>query len=301
MKQKLTKLKAAFSTMKRINVFYILTFAPLLIIFYYSPFTAVIPFYGFLLLLIKGEKLPEFKEASFIQKIVGMMAMAGSFFVYYAVILVYPEAAFYGPANYAVYLFGLFLLFFKFPALREAFAPLFLIVAASSSEFISIWLEPFLSPFANDFAHVIVGVLRTLGVNASIYSSGSIPIVALMSLSGTAIVSAFVYGCIGVYSALVFSIILVVVLLEDPSGIRVQLLWSVVGVLGTFALNILRVTIIFLTDYFYGAEVGATVHYVIGYALFSIWLVFFLFAYSKRRALQMKSRSLWHFLKGFRH
>jgi hypothetical protein len=67
----------------------------------------------------------------------------------------------------------------------------------------------------------------------------------------------------------------------------------VVGVLGTFAINIVRIIIIFLTDYFYGAEAGANVHYVIGYTLFSAWLAIFLFAFSKRKTIQMKIQTLW--------
>jgi len=92
---------------------------------------------------------------------------------------------------------------------------------------------------------------------------------------------------------LVFSIILVVILFEDPSTLKVKVAYSVAGVFGTFALNILRVTVIFLTDYFYGAEVGGFVHYVIGYILFAVWLVFFLYAYSKRKTVQAKIASFW--------
>jgi len=56
--------------------------------------------------------------------------------------------------------------------------------------------------------------------------------------------------------------------------------------------NILRVTLILLADYFYGVEVGATIHYVLGYALFSVWLALFFFVYSKRYFLQAKLMSL---------
>ena len=276
----------------RANLFYIFAFAPLLLIFYYNPFSVIIPFYGFLLLFLKYQKLPDVKEANSIQKIFGSIVVLGSFFVYYGVVLVFHGAAFYTAANYAVYLLGLFLLFFEFSALKEAFAPLFLIVAAISSTFIAVWLKPFLSPFANDFAHIIVNILRALGVDAKIYYLGNTAIVNFPSLSGKMVSGAFVYECIGVYSALVFSILLVVILFEDPGGLKVKLVYAIVGLLGTFAVNILRVTIIFLADYFYGAEVGATIHYIIGYALFSAWLACFFYIYSKRQTLHAKITSL---------
>ncbi|MCK5592885.1 archaeosortase/exosortase family protein [Candidatus Bathyarchaeota archaeon] len=277
---------------KRANLFYILAFAPLLYFLYYHLFSAVIPFYGFMLLFLKHQKLLGVKEANSIQKILGSIIVAGSFFVYYGVVLVFPGAPFYTAANYVVYLLGIFLLFFEFSALKEAFAPLFLIVAATSSSFISAWLKPFLSPFTNDFGYIVVNVLRAVGIDAHVYS-GNVTVVIFSSLSGKTISAGFVYECIGVYSALVFSIILVVILFEDPSTLKVKVAYSVAGIFGTFALNILRVTIIFLADYFYGAEVGAFVHYVIGYILFTIWLMFFLYAYSKRKTVQARITSFY--------
>lgn len=278
----------------RTNKFYILAFVPLLLVFFYSPFSAVIPFYGFLLLVLKSQKLVALEEASITQRILGAIVIVGSFFAYYGVVFIYRETAFYGPANYVLYLVGLFLLFFRFSALREAFAPLFLIVAATSSIFISDLLKPFISPFSNDFAHIIVGILQTLGIKARIYYVGNTPVIDFLSVSGKVISTVFIYECIGVYSALVFSIVLIVILFEDPSNNKTKVVYSVVGLLGIFALNIVRVTWIFLTDYFYGVEVGGTIHYVIGYTLFSVWLVCFLFVYSKRQTIHAKAASIWN-------
>jgi len=288
-----TRLPRVLSLLRnRVNLFYILVFAPLLLIFYYSPFSVIIPFYGFLLLFLKPQKLLGVKEANFVQKILGSIVMVSSFFVHYGIVIVYPGAALYTSANYVMYLLGIFLLFFEFSALKEAFTPLFLIVAATSSSFIAASLKPFLSPFANDFAHIIVNILRAVGIDANIYL-GNVPVITFLSLSGKTISTGFVYECIGVYSALVFSIILVIILFEDPSNLKVKVAYSIAGILGTFALNILRVTVIYLTDYFYGAEVGGFVHYVIGYILFTIWLMFFLYAYSKRKTVQAKITSFW--------
>ena len=294
MKQNKIRLHSVFSLVsKRVNFFYILAFAPLLIIPYYDPFSVIIPFYSFLLLLLKHQKLLDLKEANILQKILGLIVVVGSFFVYYVVVLIFPDAAFYGGTNYVVYLLGLFWIFFEFSALKEAFSPMFLIVAAISSSFISDWLKPFLSPFANDFAHLIVNILRMLGINASIYSLGNVPVIRFLSLSGNVVSAAFTYGCFGVYSVLIFSILLVVILFEDPSGLKVKLTYSIAGLIGTFALNIVRITIIFLTDYFYGVEAGGNVHFIIGYALFSLWLVCFFLIYSKRQILHGKIMSIF--------
>jgi exosortase/archaeosortase family protein len=280
-----------------ITLFNIFAFAPLPVIFYYSPFSVVISFYGFLLILLKHEKLLNVEKANFVQRILGLTILVGSFLVYYVVTLIYPGAAFYTAANYAVYLLGLFLIFFKFSALKEAFSPVFLIVAATSSSFIAKWLKPFLSPYANDIAYIIVNILRVLGVDANISYFSDTSIIAVRSLSGEMVYGAFVYECLGAYSALVFSIILVVILFEDPGRLKVKLAYAIVGLLGTFALNILRVTTILLVDYFYGAEVGGTVHYVIGYALFSAWLGIFFYMFSKRRGISKKFQLIWQKLR----
>ena len=276
----------------RVKLFYLLTLAPFPLIFYYNPLSAITPFYSFLLLLLKSKKLRQFRGTNVVQRILGLLAVVGSFFVYYLVVLVYPVESFYTVANYAVYLLGLFLLFFELSALKEAIAPLSLVLAAPASALIAASLKPFLSPFADDFAHIIVNILRALGVDANVYLY-NIPVIRFLSPSGRMISGAFVYECMGVYSTLVFSIILVVILLEDPSGLKTKLAYSMVGLLGVLALNIVRVTMIFLVDYFYGAEVGGTVHYIVGYALFTTWLACFLYIYAKRQTIHGKIKSFW--------
>jgi exosortase/archaeosortase family protein len=279
--------KAFSSLQKRVNLFYLLAFIPLLLISYYNAWDLVIAFYGFVFFLLKSDILSSAKEASPLQKILGVVILVTSFFVYYALILFIPTVGFYGGANYFGFLLGLFLVFFDFSSLKEAFTPLFFIAAALSSSLVAAWLEPYLTPYLGNVASLITSVLKPLGINASVDYSG-VPTIGFKSLSGSYIAAGFVYGCLGVFSVLLFAIILVIVLFEDPSGWKIRLAASIIGVAGTLGINIIRVTIIFVTDYIYGAEAGATVHYVIGYALFSSWLVLFLYVYYKREAIKNK-------------
>ena len=284
----------SFLKKNRTNLFYILALAPLLLVTYYNPFSAVIPVYGYLLLLLKQQKLNDSKKPSTIQKITGLIVTASSFFASYAVALIYPGVAFYGVGNYVIFLTGLLLTYFNLSALKEAFSPLFLIIAATSSTFLSVWLKPLLSPFATPLAYLIMNILRTLGINAYMLSISSTPTIAFRSLSGDLMYGVFAYECIGVYSMLVFSVILVVILLEDPANAKTRLAYSIIGLTGILTLNILRVTIIFLADYYYGTQFGGNVHYVIGYALFSTWLILFLYAYAKRQTTQERITSFWN-------
>ncbi len=293
----MNKLNTAFSSFfrNRLNTFYVLAFAPILLIMYYHvkwPFPVVIPLYGFLLLLIKKHNLSHCPEAGSIQRAFGVIVLFGSFFVYYALVPFFPSMAFYGPANYIVYIFGLFLAFFDIHVLREAFTPIFLIVAATSSSFVAEWLEPYFTPFIPQYASLIAAIVRTLGIELTTHGER----IVLYTLKGP-LHLLFVWACVGVSSMLIFSIILVVTLFEDFASLKTKLVWAFVGIVGTFILNIVRITIIFLADYFYGFEVGGQVHYVIGYALFITWLVVFFYMFSKRQVISEKFQLIWQKLR----
>jgi exosortase/archaeosortase family protein len=272
-----------FSEENRLNSFYVLAFLPLLLVAYFYarwPFGLVIPIYGFIIFVIKKQKLSSCKEAGPIQKLFGLLVTASSFFFYYVLVLFFSTAAFYGAANYCVYLLGLFLIFFDLNALKEAFSPLFLIAAAMSSNLVSNIIEPFFNPYIPSFASFIASILKTIGIGVRI-SAGSPTTMTLQTLKGP-LQLLFVWGCVGFASLFVFSIILVVVLAETPGNVKTKALWAVPGILGTFFLNILRIVLIFVTDYFYGHDVGAKVHYFIGYIFFIVWITIFLYIFQKK-------------------
>ena len=281
--------------MTRLNLFYVLAFFPLLLVTYsYIEwlFWVVVPVYGFVLLLIKRDSLSLQRRAGGFQRVLGLFFMGGSFFVYYALAPFFESPALYGGVNYAVYLVGLFLVFFEFSALREAFASVFLMIAACSIGIVSRWLEHYFSWYIPHFVSLIVAILNVLGVGATSHSN----VIVLQTAEGT-LVLAFVWGCVGVSSMLTFLIILVVTLFEESVRIRTKLLWALGGVLGTFIVNVIRLVIIFVADCFYGSDIGGRMHYFIGYVLFILWLGVFFYMFSKRQVLSEKIRSIWQKLR----
>jgi len=271
----------------RLNLFYVLAFAPILPIQYFGYvarrdlFAALIPMYGFLLLLIKKDKLSSFAESRQIPRLIGSILMLTSFFIYYAVALFYPQAQLYGATNYTVYLIGLFLAFYQISALKESFTTLFLIVATASTWYIGEWMELYLEPFVPFFAQIIGSILLILGIP---FTFDNPNIFILRTLNGEIQPLSVVPRCIGIYSFLTFAIIIVVTMMEDPSNLRTKLLWSVAGIIGTFVINIIRVSFIFVGIYFYGFEIWSGIHSVIGYILFILWLAIFFLIFSKRQA-----------------
>lgn len=284
---------ALLSPENRHKIFYAAAFAPFtLIIYSYAswPFDIAIPLYGFILLVIKEPKLFSQKPASRLQKPFGLLLMVASFFLYYALVPIFPDAAFYGVANYALYILGLFLAFFNIRALREAFSPLFLIVATTSTSLASALAEPILTPYIPNLVTIIVTIVRLIGIETEV-TYWYYPIITIHTPRGL-VSMGFIWGCVGFASALLFSIILVVILFEETCSLRKKILWSIAGITGMFLLNILRSVMILVTDYFYGYEAGAQVHYFIGYAIFFTWTTIFFYIFSRRQAKAQKNQEI---------
>ena len=280
----------------RLNLFYLSAFAPIILISYFQakwPFAIVIPVYGFLLLLLKKGKLLTYSQVNQVQRLFGLAIIFSSFLAYYALVIFFPTVGFYGSINYAIYIFGLILTFFGVSALREAFAPVFLIVAATSSSLIAKWLEHYFSPYMSYFVSVVVIIVKAFGIEATTLSPShpNFVVVVLQTLKGPLSMT-FVWACVGVTSMLIFSILLVVTLFEESTSIKTKISWGIFGLLGTFFLNVIRVVIIFIADYYYGSEVGGQIHYIIGYVLFITWLAVFFYLFSKREIISAKIRSI---------
>ena len=285
-------------TMSRLNLFYIVAFLPLVLIAYLNIgwlFSVVVPLYGFILLLIKKDDLSLRGGTRGFQRVLGMLIAVGSFLVYYALDLFFESPSFYGGVNYAVYILGIFLMFFEFSALRAAFTPIFLLLAASSTSIVSQWLKHYFSWYIPHFMWLVVAILNLLGVGAELRS----PVAIMIPTVKGHLVLGFVWECIGVSSMLTFLIVLVVTLFEESASLRTKLLWAAGGVFGTFMVNVIRVVVIFLVDCFYGSDVGGKVHYFIGYVFFILWLLAFFYIFSKRQALAEKILPIWQKLRSF--
>lgn len=305
------KLKLSSVFRDKVNIFYLLAFLPLLPIGYYryaffaNPLGVFIPLYCFLILLIKKDKLWEYvlRTNSF-QRLFGIVIVSGSFFIYYLIVPFVSSVGFYGVANYTVYLFGLFLIFFKISALKQSFTAFFLIIASSLTGIAFRWIELQISPTVPYYVYLFSSLLDLLGVKHTMPNPTTI---YLFTSQGLLRVS-FVAGCIGVYSLIIFSIVIVVTMVETSTTRRTKLFWSLIGLVGVFVLNIIRLLIVITFMYLYGWDFGQRVHEVIGYVLFLSWLGIFLFIFSKRQTILFKMRSIkkannklalssWHFLE----
>lgn len=272
----------------RLNIFYALLLIPLLAIELYrltyfgDVLGVLIPLYGFLILLSKKDVFSQYLAKTVrLQQVVGLVIVVGSFFVYFALVSFVPWVGFYGIANYVVYLFGMFLVFFNMPAFRETVTAFFLIIASGSVGVGFRWIESQISPTVPYYVYLFSSVLNVFGVKNTVPDPTTI---FLDSPTGVTPVL-FEAGCIGVYSLTIFSVIIVVTMMETSAARRTKLVWAVAGSMGVFIINIIRLLIVVTSIYFYGYGIGQQVHQVIGYVLFLSWLGLFLLIFAKRQIM----------------
>ena len=284
-----------FRSMKnRLDIFYILAFVPLVVIAYYNILYLSPLMFGFLLLLLKRGKLSVCRGAIHIQRVVGVVLTLGSFIAFCASVHFFPSLVSYG-ANYIAYIFGLLLTFFDLSALRKAFTFIFIVLVASSISYVSAWLQSYLSPYIIPLFTSLIGtILNALQLRTIV----QYPNLLTLDTPGGSLPLSIIWGCIGVYSALIFSLLMVLVLSEEPASLKTKTLWALVGIIGILALNVVRVVIVVVIAYHYGFYVAELmIHPYLGYALFLTWLVFFLYIFSRRKAILKKILSIKHRLR----
>ena len=275
----------------KLNRFYILAFAPLLPLFVYryvafnDPLGVLVPFYGFLILLMKKAKLTKYtSETNTLQKAPGILSIAASFLAYYAITPFIPGVGFYGIVNYTIYLFGIVLIFFKLSAFKETFTTFFLIIATGLTGLSYQWIEHQITPTVPYYVSVFSLVLNLFGISHTRPN----PYTLFLNTPRGLLPVWFEGGCIGIYSVILFSILIVVTMVETSAPNRTKLAWMVLGLIGVFVLNIISLLIVIASMYAYGWDFGQQVHQVIGYVLFLSWLTIFLFLFSQRQTIAQK-------------
>jgi len=294
MKRNLRNLVAAlFSKENKSRSFYVLALVPTILMSYshvHSPLGPTIPLYSFIILILKKQKLFPDSKVHNIQKLFGLTMLCVSFFAYFIASPLYSDISFYGFANYSLYIVGLFLIFFPVIALKEAFSPLFLAASVFIAPFISKRAELYLTPYLPHFTSFIASLLRAIGMKVA--QSSSYPNMITLSYTLKSPISLMIaWGCVGFYSMFVFCVILIIIMLEDPSSTKTKVLWSTLGVLGTFLVNIIRIVTLFVGLYFYGYEFYDT-HLYTGYILFITWIAVFFYLFAKRNIILQKIRTM---------
>ena len=81
--------------------------------------------------------------------------------------------------------------------------------------------------------------------------------------------------CTGIKGMLAYGSLAALLVLDANAPTRKKAIALSVGLIGTFMVNLLRLSAIFLSVYFMGIDVGLLLHTYLGYGLFTIWVVIF--------------------------
>jgi len=159
--------------------------------------------------------------------------------------------------------------FYGFKGLKHFILPstyLFILIVGYQLEFMIrevAFLENFL-------AHLITSTLNLLTISAS--ASGNV--VTIHSKEGIFSL-AIDAPCTGIKGMLAYGSLAILMILDVKTTYKRKAVCTIIGLIGTFFVNILRLLTIFLACYFFGIEAALDVHTHLGYGLFILWVFVF--------------------------
>ena len=120
-------------------------------------------------------------------------------------------------------------------------------------------------------AGVMAASMSALGIAST--TSGHI--VALNANSSSPLLLDVASDCTGIQGVLAFGVLASMALVDVKAKPSRLIPLFIVGFVGVFLINILRLLIVFLAFDFLGVSVGNTVHVYAGYTLFVVWILVF--------------------------
>ena len=132
------------------------------------------------------------------------------------------------------------------------------------------FMVPEIAPLQNFLAQAVTSTLNLFGVSAS--ADGSV--VTLHARDG--VFSLIIdRDCTGLKGVLAYSSLAVLMILDVKAANRRKAICTFMGLAGTFAVNFLRLFIIFLVCYLMGLDAALALHTYLGYGLFILWIIAF--------------------------
>lgn len=180
------------------------------------------------------------------------------------------NASSFGIFDMLVMLIGLYMIFFGLKT-TKFFMPLILyaliLIVGYQIEF-SLEQVKVLQDF---LAEIMNSLLK--GLNITSWISGDV--VIMIDRTGETYSLLIDAPCTGIKGMLAYGSLAVLLVLDIKSPPRKKAIATAVGLIGTFLVNMLRLSVVFLSIYFLGIDVGMFIHTYLGYGLFAIWVVFF--------------------------
>jgi exosortase/archaeosortase family protein len=191
----------------------------------------------------------------------------------------------YSIGEFTILLSGLGLIVFGILGLSSFLLPVsipFIAVAGYSSYGLFMWnLDWITAPLIPVTTSISVFLLNLIGINTVVQHN----VFTFMSMAGDPISLAIVSDCTGITSLGTFTVSALIVLFCFPVAItRKSMGLLIIGYIGTYAANILRIILIALSGYYFGpVGVMEHVHVNIGWIVFSLWMIIFWYYFFTRQ------------------
>lgn len=243
---------------------------------------------------VERSRMPDFQRIFFL--IIGTLIIILSFinqifnFINIQFIFWNPP---YSIGEFAVLVSGLTIIFFTIlgyrPLMLPASFPLITLFVYQVFDLFQENIEWIASPLLGPTTWLSVKVLNLLGINASISSDY---VINFLTREGQMMNIPIVIDCTGIWSLGAFTASVLLVAMVFPRIFsRKGPLFIAIGYIGTYAANIIRVTIICFSAYLYGYS-GATImtHIHAGWIAFSIWMFIFWYFFFSRYLLKKEGK-----------
>jgi exosortase/archaeosortase family protein len=119
--------------------------------------------------------------------------------------------------------------------------------------------------------NIMTFLLNSLAINATVDGN----LVTLLQSSGSPIRLVIDAPCTGIKGMLAYGSLAILMTLDVKTTKKRKVICTIIGLIGTFVINILRLFVIFLAFNYLGTEVGKAFHVHLGYRLLIIWIIIF--------------------------
>lgn len=232
--------------------------------------------YSLLMIIIvyrERERYESLPLPSMAEMMVGLVVIVASLWMNVIVSSMGVESGF-GQTDYVILLAGIFLTFWGYRSIRVTYLPLLLVVVARGSIALLNLLEAqYFEAISGWFVETTVSFVHALGYSSSQIAGEGTRVISYgpnAPAAGEAVIIA--WGCTGLPSLVLFSLILVALILPHPSPLPKRMISIAIGVIGSFLINLLRLTFLILVLFHYGGDAMMWLHTHIGDFMFVIWI-----------------------------
>jgi exosortase/archaeosortase family protein len=161
-----------------------------------------------------------------------------------------------------IFVIGLIVFLYSFDVLRTLYFEVFMLVFLFPPPFRVTYRIG--SELASLSAYASYNVVKLIGLEAFLNTDYGAPIIYLTTRGGDFIPFAVDIGCSGIYSLIGFIIFGVFLSYISKGTLINKLMVLIVGVPIIYLLNVIRVTVLLLTGYFFGVNVALNIFHLLG-------------------------------------